>query len=85
MPYLTPKNQIQLKHRRGFLTPLSVSLSSKKATLVILGTALSLQNVDHVYSALDKTSNFSRPTEFPRFEASDGLQDDIESGRLVGL
>ncbi|KAF9273530.1 hypothetical protein BGZ74_004735, partial [Mortierella antarctica] len=65
------KNQIQLKHRRSFLTPLSASLSSMQATLVMLGTALSLQNADHVYSALDKTSNFTRITDFPQFDASD--------------
>ncbi|KAG0195900.1 hypothetical protein BGX28_000398 [Mortierella sp. GBA30] len=65
------KNQVQLKYRRGFLTPLSASLSSMRATLVILGTALSLQNADHVYSALDKTSNFTRITDFPQFSSND--------------
>ncbi|KAF9276471.1 hypothetical protein BGZ88_001685 [Linnemannia elongata] len=75
------KNQIQLKRRRGFLTRLLASLSSMQATLVMLGTALSLQNADHVYSALDKSSNFTRITDFPQFDASEGQQDDIGPGR----
>ncbi|KAK3810466.1 MAG: hypothetical protein J3R72DRAFT_480919 [Linnemannia gamsii] len=58
------KNQIQSRFRRGFLTPLS-------ATLVILGTALSLQDADHVYSAIAKPTNFSRITEFPQFDDND--------------
>ncbi|KAG0008728.1 hypothetical protein BGZ82_004485, partial [Podila clonocystis] len=65
------KNQVQLKYRRGLLTPLSAALSGMRATLVILGTALSLQNADHVYSALDKTINFTRITDFPQFDSSD--------------
>ncbi|KAF9574725.1 hypothetical protein EC968_005730 [Mortierella alpina] len=48
------KGQIQTKYRRGFLTPLSATLNNMQATLVILGTALSLQDADHV-------------TDFPRF------------------
>ncbi|KAF9320026.1 hypothetical protein BG003_007388 [Podila horticola] len=65
------KNQVQLKYRRGFLTPLSAALSGMRVTLVILGTALSLQNADHVYSALDKTINFTRIIDFPQFDSSD--------------
>ncbi|KAF9314251.1 hypothetical protein BG006_003963, partial [Podila minutissima] len=65
------KNQIQSRFRRGFLTPLSATLSNMQATLVILGTALSLQNGDHVYSAIAKPTNFSRITEFPQFDESD--------------
>jgi len=38
-----------------------------QATLVILGTALSLQNADHVYSAVAKQTNDSKITDFPRF------------------
>ncbi|KAK3836796.1 MAG: hypothetical protein J3R72DRAFT_526112 [Linnemannia gamsii] len=70
---LDGKNQVQLKYRRGLLTPLSATLSSMRATLVILGTALSLQNADHVYSALDKTINFTRITDFPQFDANDAF------------
>ncbi|KAF8922885.1 hypothetical protein BGZ47_005241, partial [Haplosporangium gracile] len=65
------KNRIQSKFRRGFLTPLSATLSNMRATLVILGTALSLQDADHVYSAIAKPTNFSRITEFPRFDEGD--------------
>ncbi|KAI9592104.1 hypothetical protein BDF19DRAFT_452740, partial [Syncephalis fuscata] len=46
------KNQIQFQYRRSFLTPLSGALSNMKATLVILGTSLSLQDADHVYTAI---------------------------------
>ncbi|KAF9287534.1 hypothetical protein BGZ68_001690 [Mortierella alpina] len=65
------KNQIQTKFRRGFLTPLSATLSNMQATLVILGTALSLQDADHVYSAIAKQTNFLRITEFPSFNEDD--------------
>jgi hypothetical protein len=65
------KNQIQSEFRRGFLTPLSATLSNMQATLVILGTALSLQNADHVYSAIGKRTNFTRITDFPWFDEGD--------------
>src|SRR4051794_3801085 len=41
-------DNLQLKRgiRRGFLTPLCAALSSMRATLVILGTSLSLSNPD---------------------------------------
>ncbi|KAG9072221.1 hypothetical protein KI688_006445 [Linnemannia hyalina] len=42
-----------------------------QATLVILGTAISLQDADHVYSAIAKHTNFSRITDFPRFDEND--------------
>ncbi|KAG9070410.1 hypothetical protein KI688_009747 [Linnemannia hyalina] len=74
MPSSTAKNQIQSKFRRGFLTPLSATLSNMRATLVILGTALSLQDADHVYSAIAKPTNFSRITEFPRFNEKDVIK-----------
>ena len=61
------KNQIRSEWLRGFLTPLSATLSNFQATLVILGTALSLQNADHVYSAVAKQTNDSKITDFPRF------------------
>ncbi|KAF8936645.1 hypothetical protein EDD21DRAFT_413488 [Dissophora ornata] len=59
------KNQIQSRFRRGFLMPLSATLSKMRATLVILGTSLSLQNADDVYSAIDKPNNFTKITDFP--------------------
>ncbi|KAG9067627.1 hypothetical protein KI688_012412 [Linnemannia hyalina] len=67
-------SQIQSKFRRGFLTPLSATLSNMRATLVIIGTALSLQDADHVYSAIAKPTNFSRITEFPRFDEKDVIK-----------
>ncbi|KAG0371436.1 hypothetical protein BGX24_001675 [Mortierella sp. AD032] len=68
---LDGKNQVLPEYRRGFLTPLSAALSGMQATVVILGTALSLQNADHVYSALDKTVNFTRITDFPQFDSNE--------------
>ncbi|KAF9164598.1 hypothetical protein DFQ26_001253 [Actinomortierella ambigua] len=65
------KSQIRSMYRRGFLTPLSATLSRMRATLVILGTALSLQNADRIYSGLDKTTNFIRITDFPQFDEND--------------
>ncbi|KAF9152038.1 hypothetical protein DFQ26_001032, partial [Actinomortierella ambigua] len=70
------KNEIQSRFRRGFLTPLSATLSHMQATLVILGTALSLQNADHVYSAIGKPTNFTEITAFPQF-------DEIEIGKML--
>ncbi|KAG0200817.1 hypothetical protein BGX33_010754, partial [Mortierella sp. NVP41] len=68
---LDSKNQVIPDYRRGFLTPLSATLSGMRATLVILGTALSLQNAEHVHSAVAKEINFTRITDFPQFDASD--------------
>ncbi|KAK5808232.1 hypothetical protein F5H01DRAFT_370260 [Linnemannia elongata] len=62
------ENQIQLKYRRGFLTPLSVTLGNMQATLVILGTALSLLDADHVCAATAKPSNFIWLTDFPHYD-----------------
>ena len=42
-----------------------------QATLVILGAALSLQDADHVYSAVGKLTNFTRITDFPQFDEDD--------------
>ncbi|KAF9113343.1 hypothetical protein BGW39_003795, partial [Mortierella sp. 14UC] len=75
------KNEIHRHLRRGFPTPLSATLSNMQATLVILGTALSLQDADHVYSAIAKPTNFSRITEFPRFDENDDQQDALGAGR----
>ncbi|KAF9116504.1 hypothetical protein BGW39_002721 [Mortierella sp. 14UC] len=68
------KSQIQLKFRRGFLTPLSAALSNIQATLVILGTALSLQDADNVYSAVGKANNFTTITDFPQFDEDDVIK-----------
>ncbi|KAG0195298.1 hypothetical protein BGX28_001751, partial [Mortierella sp. GBA30] len=65
------KNEIHRHHCRGFLTPLSATLSNMQATLVILGTSLSLQDADHVYSAIGKSTNFMRITDFPHFDDVD--------------
>ncbi|KAG0271650.1 hypothetical protein BGZ95_000502 [Linnemannia exigua] len=65
------KNEIQRHLRRGFLTPLSATLSLMKATLVILGTALSLQDADHVYTAVGKDTNFIKIMNFPRLNEDD--------------
>ncbi|KAF9415354.1 hypothetical protein BGZ94_000118 [Podila epigama] len=65
------KNEIHRHLRRGFLTPLSATLSRMQATLVILGTALSLQDADHVYTAVGKPTNFIRITDFPVFDQED--------------
>ncbi|GJJ76488.1 hypothetical protein EMPS_08847 [Entomortierella parvispora] len=75
------KGQLQSEYRRGFLTILSATLSNMRATLVILGTALSLQNADHVYSAVAKQTNDSRITDFPSFskdEVSTMLSDLVD-------
>ncbi|KAG9071278.1 hypothetical protein KI688_008824 [Linnemannia hyalina] len=64
-------SQIRSNFRRGFLTPLSGTLSRMQSTLVILGTALSLQDADHVCSAIAKPINFTRITEFPLFNEAD--------------
>src|SRR5262249_37886595 len=50
---------------RGFLTPLCATLSNMRATLVVLGTSLSLSNADHVYTAISKPENFLRIVKFP--------------------
>ncbi|KAG0041795.1 hypothetical protein BGZ90_009653, partial [Linnemannia elongata] len=65
---LFDKNEIHRHLRRGFLTPLSATLSRIQATMVILGTALSLQDADHVYTAVGKETNFIRITDFPLFD-----------------
>ncbi|GJJ78306.1 hypothetical protein EMPS_10665 [Entomortierella parvispora] len=64
-------NHIRSIYRRGFFTPLSAALSGMLATLVILGTALSLQYPDNVYRAVDKTVKFTRITDFPQFDSID--------------
>lgn len=65
------KNEIHHHLHCGFLMPLSTTLSNLQAMLVILGTALSLQDADHVYSAIAKPTNFSRITDFPHFNENE--------------
>ncbi|KAF9936415.1 hypothetical protein BGZ65_002413 [Modicella reniformis] len=62
------KGQIQPEFRRGFL-------NNMQATLVILGTALSLQDAEHFYSAIAKQTHFSRITDLPKFLRKTVLSD----------
>ncbi|KAF9284434.1 hypothetical protein BGZ74_001737, partial [Mortierella antarctica] len=64
------RSQVRPEFRRGFLTPLTASLSKVQATLVILGTSLTLQDADMVYSAVGKPTNFTRITDFPQLDDS---------------
>ncbi|KAF9543651.1 hypothetical protein EC957_000583 [Mortierella hygrophila] len=66
-------NQIRSELRRGFLTPLTAALNNIKATLVILGTKLSLQDTDHVYTDVGKKTSLINVMDFPRFD-----QDDVD-------
>ncbi|KAF9348650.1 hypothetical protein BGX26_012965 [Mortierella sp. AD094] len=59
------KLMLKREFRRGFLTPLCATLSKMRATLVVLGTSLSLANADHVYTAIGKPDNFLRIVNFP--------------------
>ncbi|KAG0360734.1 hypothetical protein BGZ54_009410 [Gamsiella multidivaricata] len=68
---LDGRNHVQVRFRRGFLTPLSATLSNMRATLVLLGTALSLQDADQMYSAIGKRMNFTKITCFPSFDEGD--------------
>ncbi|KAK3805922.1 MAG: hypothetical protein J3Q66DRAFT_360046 [Benniella sp.] len=65
---LDSKGELKEEYCRGFLTPLCAALGDVRATLVVLGTALSLQNVDHVYSAVSKRTNIHRIMQFPSFD-----------------
>ncbi|KAF9299630.1 hypothetical protein BGZ74_008826 [Mortierella antarctica] len=65
------KNQVQSRHRRGFLMPLCATLGDVRATLVVLGTSLSLQDADHVYTAVGKRVDFHRIIQFPLFDDQD--------------
>jgi len=57
--------------RRGFLTPLTATLSDMPAALVVLGTKFSLVEVNHVYSAIGKPINqFEKITSFPTCDES---------------
>ncbi|KAL1920655.1 uncharacterized protein VTP21DRAFT_1032 [Calcarisporiella thermophila] len=66
-------NKLMLKsiYRRGFLTPLCSSLSTIRATLIVLGTSLSLGNAEHVYTAIGKPENFLKIVNFPSSDGED--------------
>ncbi|KAF9103457.1 hypothetical protein BGX30_009151, partial [Mortierella sp. GBA39] len=64
-------NQIWSNLRRGFLTPLCATLSNIQATLVVLGTTLSLQDTDHVYTDVGKETHFKKIMDFARFDEDD--------------
>ncbi|KAG0012793.1 hypothetical protein BGZ81_001385, partial [Podila clonocystis] len=51
--------------------PLCATLGDVRATLVMLGTSLSLKGADHVYSAVGKRTNFHRIMKFPLFDDQD--------------
>ncbi|CAG8649474.1 6880_t:CDS:1, partial [Paraglomus occultum] len=68
---LNCKNELQEEYRRGFLTPLCATLSNMCATLVVLGTSLSLADADHVYTAVGKKTNFEKITNFPSLDEQD--------------
>jgi hypothetical protein len=42
-----------------------------RATLVVLGMSLSLQDAEHMYSAVGKRTNFHRILQFPSFDEQD--------------
>ncbi|KAF9969154.1 hypothetical protein BGZ73_008634, partial [Actinomortierella ambigua] len=68
------KNEIPNHLRRGFLTPLLDTLSLMRATLVILGTALSLLDVDSESIKVGEESSFFRITDFQVFGINDVQQ-----------
>ena len=65
------KDELKERYGRGFLTPLCATLGDVRATLVVLGTSLSLQDADHVYSAVGKRTDFHRIMQFPSFDDQD--------------
>ncbi|KAG0335184.1 hypothetical protein BG004_000104 [Podila humilis] len=71
---LDGRNQVQKMHRRGFLTPLCETLSKMRATLVILGTSLTLQDADQVYAAVGERTNFHKIVRFPVYNHRDDVE-----------
>jgi len=66
------KNDLKEQYRRGFLTPLCATLSNNvHATLVVLGTSMTLSDADHVYTAISKPTNLKRITKFPLINEQD--------------
>ena len=69
---LNIKCEVSSKYQHGFLTPLCAALSSLPATLIVLGTAFSLLNADHVYSASSKPNeSHICITDFPSADEND--------------
>ena len=68
---LDHKKRLEKRYQRGFLTPLCATLSHMRATLVVLGTSLSLSDADHVHTAISKHTNFRRITNFPSINEQD--------------
>ncbi|KAF9970267.1 hypothetical protein BGZ73_007066 [Actinomortierella ambigua] len=68
------KNEIPNHLRRGFLNPLLGTLSLRRATLVILGTTLSLLDDVSESIKVGEESSFFRITDFPVFDANDVQQ-----------
>ncbi|KAF9166237.1 hypothetical protein DFQ26_008378 [Actinomortierella ambigua] len=64
-------DQVLLEHRRSFFTVLRSTLSHLQATLVILGTTVSLLNVDNTHFCFGDTTNFVTITDFPWFDEND--------------
>ncbi|KAF7721299.1 hypothetical protein EC973_004960 [Apophysomyces ossiformis] len=61
------KNRVRGDFQRGFITPLCAQLCDVGATLIVLGTSLSLQDADNPYSSICKKTNFTRILRFPCF------------------
>ncbi|CAI2176664.1 15449_t:CDS:2 [Funneliformis geosporum] len=68
---LNHMNNLQEKYQRSFFTPLCATLSDMHATLVVLGTSLSLSDADQVSSAVDKKTNFQKIINFPKLNEQD--------------
>ncbi|KAG0162028.1 hypothetical protein DFQ30_004415, partial [Apophysomyces sp. BC1015] len=69
--YLDSNKNVRDDARRGFLTPLCATLDIRRATLITLGTSLTLEDAEHVYSAIDKATNNFNITRFPSFNEQD--------------
>ncbi|KAF9405099.1 hypothetical protein BGZ76_006689, partial [Entomortierella beljakovae] len=73
--FLTQKGRLIENYLHGFFTPLLSVLGEIPATLVVLGTSLSLQDVDHVISAISKREDcFKSIVRFPRFDVDEMRQ-----------
>ncbi|CAG8642908.1 7533_t:CDS:2, partial [Paraglomus brasilianum] len=69
--FLDRNGTIRLDLRHGFLTPLCSALGDMHATLVVLGTRLTLMDASHVYSAIAKPNvRFEKITSFPSCDES---------------
>ncbi|RUP43600.1 hypothetical protein BC936DRAFT_136959, partial [Jimgerdemannia flammicorona] len=81
--FLERNGTIRSDLRRGFLTPLCATLSDMSATLVVLGTSLTLMDAQHVYSAISKPDDrFAKVTSFPW---CDELQVELLLGKIIDI